>query len=116
MDLSEAVYAVTRRFSREEQFGLTNQLRRASVSIASNIAEGQGRLTAGEFAHFLGMARASTLEVQTQLELACRFRYVETQHIEAVQKQAVELCRILNAVITNLRERKSSRGKEGTSN
>jgi four helix bundle protein len=52
MDLSTAVYSVTRPFPREEMFGLTSQLRRASVSIASNIAEGQGRLTSGEFMHF----------------------------------------------------------------
>ncbi len=49
-------------------FGLTNQLRRAAVSVASNIAEGQGRLTTGEVAQFLGMARGTSLEVQTQLE------------------------------------------------
>ncbi len=57
-------------FREEEMFGLTNQLRRASVSIASNLAEGQGRLTIREFLHFLGVARGSTLEVQTQLEIA----------------------------------------------
>jgi four helix bundle protein len=65
MDLSTAIYSATRSFPREEMFGLTSQLRRASVSIASNIAEGQGRLTTGEFMHFLGMARGSALEVET---------------------------------------------------
>ena len=72
MDLSHEVYQVTRTFPKEEIFGLTNQLRRASVSIVSNIAEGQGRLTQGEFLHFLGMARGSALEVETQLEIAKR--------------------------------------------
>ena len=88
MDLSTAVYAATRVFPKEEMFGLTNQLRRASVSIASNIAEGQGRLTTGEFIHFLGMARGSALEVETQLELASRLEFGEVRDLTEVQFQA----------------------------
>ncbi len=72
---SQRVYTATGRFPKEEIFGLTNQLRRTSVSIASNIAEGQGRLTTGEFVHFLGVARGSALEVQTQLEAACMLKF-----------------------------------------
>ena len=75
MDLSTSVYAVTKAFPKEEMFGLTNQLRRASVSVASNIAEGQGRLTSGEFMQFLGIARGSVLELLTQLELAQRLQF-----------------------------------------
>jgi four helix bundle protein len=61
---------MTQAFPREEIYGLTSQLRRCSVSVASNIAEGQGRLSAGEFRQFLGIARGSNLEVQTQIEIA----------------------------------------------
>ena len=70
MELTKAVYDTTASFPKSEMFGLTNQLRRASVSIASNLAEGQGRLTMREFLHFLGVARGSVLEVETQLEIA----------------------------------------------
>jgi four helix bundle protein len=107
MDLSTAIYAATSAFPKEEMFGLTNQLRRASVSIASNIAEGQGRLTSGEFMHFLGMARGSVLELQTQLELAQRINMGMQSQLEAVQQQATELTKILNSVISKLRDRPS---------
>ena len=106
MDLSQEIYQVTRSFPKEEIFGLTNQLRRASVSIASNIAEGQGRLTQGEFLHFLGMARGSALEVETQLEIAKREGFANATAIERAQSVASEVVRILNAVITSLRKQK----------
>ena len=64
------IYRVTEQFPRAEVYGLTSQLRRAAVSVASNIAEGQGRLTRGEFCHFLGQASGSLLEVETQLSIA----------------------------------------------
>lgn len=105
MDLSTAVYAVTSAFPREEMFGLTNQLRRASVSIASNIAEGQGRLTSGEFTHFLGMARGSALELQTQLDLAKRLGMGAPSELDAAQHSATELVKILNSIISKLRNR-----------
>lgn len=86
-------------------FGLTNQLRRASVSVASNIAEGQGRLTSGEFMPFLGMARGSVLELQPQLELARRLGLGVLAELETAQKQADEVIKILNSVLSNLRRR-----------
>src|ERR1700685_826850 len=93
MDLSHEIYQVTRSFPKEEIFGLTNQLRRASVSIASNIAEGQGRLTQGEFLHFLGMARGSALEVETQLEIAKREGFANVAAIECTQSISSEVVR-----------------------
>ena len=107
MSLAELVYRLTRDFPDGERYGLTSQLRRASVSIASNIAEGQGRLTTGEFAHFLGMARGSALEVETQLELASRLGFCKDESLQvAAQASAEELVRIVNAILTNLRRRK----------
>jgi len=103
MDLSTEVYLVTRAFPKEETFGLTNQLRRASVSVASNIAEGQGRLTTGEFIHFLGMARGSVLEVETQLDLALRLGLGNAEDVIAVQQRATQVARTINAAITGLR-------------
>ncbi len=70
MELTVAIYKLTKGFPRDEIFGLTAQLRRAAVSIPSNIAEGQGRLNTREFRHFLGIARGSNSELQTQLEIA----------------------------------------------
>jgi len=69
MELTVAVYQLTKGFPRDEMFGLTAQLRRAAVSIPSNIAEGQGRLNTREFRHFLSIARGSNCELQTQLEI-----------------------------------------------
>jgi len=116
MDLSVAVYDVTRVFPKEEMFGLTSQLRRASVSVASNIAEGQGRATSGEFIHFLGMARGSALEVETQLELAMRVGLGISDDIRNVQHKATEVVRILNASLSSLRNRKASQSKETNTN
>jgi four helix bundle protein len=72
MEMIVEVYALTKAFPREEIFGLTSQVRRAAVSVASNIAEGRGRLSVGEFRQFLGTAQGSNFEVQTQLDLARR--------------------------------------------
>jgi four helix bundle protein len=70
LDLAVRTSGVTRNFPREELYGLTSQIRRAAVSVSSNIAEGQGRLSPGEFRQFLGIARGSNFELQTQLEVA----------------------------------------------
>ena len=70
MELALKIYRLTQGFPREETFGLSSQLRRAAVSIVSNIAEGQGRLNTREFRQFLGVSRGSVCELQTQLEIA----------------------------------------------
>ena len=102
MILSTSTYSATRNFPKEEIFGLTNQLRRASVSIPSNIAEDNGRITKGEFIQFLGIARGSTLEVQTQLELAARLGYGNKEELDAVQALSIEVLKLLNASISTL--------------
>src|SRR6266704_3485421 len=91
MDLVEDVYRLTRVFPREELYGLTNQLRRAAVSIPSNIAEGQTRSHVKEFLQFLSMAQGSLAEVQTQIELAGRLRYLSPEQVEPTLQRADSL-------------------------
>ena len=77
MDLVEAIYRTTARFPKEELYGLTSQIRRAAVSIPSNIAEGQARNTTRDFLHFLAIAYGSLKEVETQVLIAERLGYID---------------------------------------
>jgi four helix bundle protein len=103
MDLAAEVYRVTRRFPKEELYGLTSQLRRAAVSVPSNIAEGQGRQTTGEFRQFLGQARGSLLETETQILLSERLDHLDHETTENLLKQAAEVGRILNGLLGSLK-------------
>jgi four helix bundle protein len=105
MVLIKRVYEITRSFPADERFGLTNQLRRASVSIASNIAEGKGRCSRGELMQFIGIARGSALEVQTQLEAAKMLGFCGEEEIQEAQLLASEILRILNASLVTLRQK-----------
>ena len=105
MDLSVEVYALTRVFPKDELFGLTNQLRRASVSISSNIAECQSRISKAEFIQFLAIARGSNAEVRSQLVLARRLGYGEESRIEQCESLATEVSKMLNSLITTLRSK-----------
>jgi four helix bundle protein len=78
IDLCEAIYKASSAFPPQELYGLTNQIRRAAVSVPSNIAEGAGRITNGEFLQSVGHARGSLLEVETQVIIAQRFSYIES--------------------------------------
>lgn len=78
IDMCEKVYKITEDFPAEEKYGLTSQLRRSAVSTASNIAEGAGRFSNGEFRHFLGMANGSSYEALTQIVIADRLKYINT--------------------------------------
>jgi four helix bundle protein len=102
MDLVETTYKATRRFPKVELYGLTSQLRRAAVSVPSNIAEGQGRLTPGEFKQFLGHARGSLLETETQILLAGRLQYVSPEEMNDLLKLSAEVGRILNGLIGSI--------------
>ena len=103
MDLAEAVYRLTRAFPKDELFGLTAQLRRASVSVSSNIAEGQSRITKGEFIHFLSIARGSNAEVTSQLILARRLHLGEDDLITKAELLTTEIRKMLNALISTLK-------------
>ncbi len=102
MDLVELVYRVTEAFPRREMFGLTNQLRRAVVSIPSNIAEGQGRGTTRDFLHFLSVARGSLQEVETQMMIARRLNYLDGQAGEELFLLTTEVARIINGLRSGL--------------
>jgi len=86
VQMSVAIYRLTASFPKQEMFGLTSQLRRAGVSVASNIAEGYGRTSTGEYRQFLGMARGSNLEVQTQLVIS---RELDFGDVEALNRAEV---------------------------
>ena len=105
MNLVTAVYQYSKGFPKEETYGLTNQLRRAAVSIPSNIAEGQGRRSTKEFLNFLSVARGSLLEVQTQTEIAKRLKYLAESEAKVLEQQAGTVIRLLNGLIRAL-ERK----------
>jgi four helix bundle protein len=94
-----AVYRMTQDFPREEQYGLTSQIRRAAVSVASNIAEGQGRLSAGGFRQFLGIARGSNFEVQTQLEIARALEIGNPNLIDEAEGLSHEVGKMVYALI-----------------
>jgi four helix bundle protein len=103
MDLTVCIYALTMAFPREELYGLTSQLRRASVSVASNIAEGRGRVTEGEFRQFLSIAQGSTYEVQTQLLVARRLKIGNEQELLKAETLCVETSKMLGALIRSLK-------------
>lgn len=104
MRLAREIYAATGSFPKSEVFALTSQIRRAAVSVPSNIAEGHGRLSDGAFRIFLGHARGSLFEVQTQLELAAGLGYLQAEIAENLNKLCEEIARMLNGLLRVLKE------------
>jgi four helix bundle protein len=100
MDMVVAVYRTTRSFPREETYGLTSQMRRSAVLVPSNIAEGQGRPTRGHFCSFLGHAKGSLAELETQAMIAQRLGYVQADC--PILVQICEVARLLNGLINSL--------------
>ncbi len=99
------VYRCTQAFPKIETYGLTSQLRRAVISVPSNIAEGQGRLSTGEFRQFLGNARGSLMEVETQILVAQDLGYFDQNQSEALLSATAEVGRILNGLLASLPKR-----------
>src|SRR5271170_2423052 len=91
IELSIALYRFTADFPREELYGLSSQLRRAGVSIASNIAEGWGRSSSGEYKHFVGIARGSNFEVQTQIVIARSLGFGAAEKLHTADDLSVEV-------------------------
>jgi four helix bundle protein len=102
MNLVESVYRATNGFPHAEIYGLTSQIRRAAVSVASNIAEGQGRNTTKDFLHFLSLARGSLCEVETQVSIARRLGYIEIQGEEQLLGATDEVSRLLSGLRNSL--------------
>src|ERR1017187_7464624 len=103
MDLTEQVYRVTSDFPRQETYGLTSQMRRAAVSVPSNIAEGKGHRSDPEFVRFLFHARGSLLELQTQILIARRLNYLTEERAGELCGHAAGIGRGLNALINRFR-------------
>jgi four helix bundle protein len=102
MDLVIEIYEITKKFPREEIYGLTSQLRRAAVSIPSNIAEGQARFSKREFKHFLRTSKGSLAEVQTQIAIAARLGFITDAEERELDLQMHELARVLNGLINSI--------------
>lgn len=103
MDLVESVYRVTRDWPKDELYGLTNQVRRASVSVPANIAEGQGRGTDKEFLRYLAIAHGSLREAETHLRIAGRLHYYDEFVLNPILDQAAEVGRLIQGLARSIR-------------
>jgi four helix bundle protein len=104
-ELAKNIYIVTSNFPKEEIFGLTSQIRRSSISIVSNIAEGAGRNTDGEFINFLGIANGSSFELETQLMIALDLGYISDSKSVALQQDLIEIQKMLFTFISKLKSK-----------
>lgn len=102
MDLVERIYAATKQFPKEELYGLTSQIRRAAVSVPSNIAEGQGRKSTNEFLPHLSIVYGSLREVETQILIARRLQYLRQEEINHLLELSAEVGRIINGLSHSL--------------
>ncbi|HEX4032171.1 MAG TPA: four helix bundle protein [Terracidiphilus sp.] len=109
MALARQVYAMSGGMPKTEAYGLMAQIRRAAVSVPSNIAEGHGRLTDLQFRHFLGNARGSLYELQTQIELAADLSYLNKEQMQKLMEQGSEVARLINGLLTSLGRSGSAR-------
>ncbi|MBV8513842.1 MAG: four helix bundle protein [Acidobacteria bacterium] len=103
MALVTEIYHATQNFPAEERYGLSNQLRRAAVSVPSNIAEGQARFSSRDFYRFLSVARGSLVEIETQLQIALNLGYLTKTQGAHLMKSAAELGRILNGLLASIK-------------
>ncbi len=102
------VYELTKLFPKDEQFGLTNQMRRAVVSVTSNIAEGFSRLSYNDKAHFYSMAHGSLTEVQNQLIVARDVKYIANDRFDQIAQQSVIVHKLLTGLIKSTKQRKAA--------
>jgi len=106
MELSVQIYKITKQFPRDEIYGLTSQIRRAAVSIPSNIAEGQARGTDAAFANHVDIALGSTAELETQLNIASQVGYLDKSDLENIIKMIEEITKMLYGLLNHLRKSK----------
>jgi four helix bundle protein len=105
IELVEAVYAVSAEFPKEERFGLTVQMRRAAVSVPSNIAEGHARSSTRDYLRFLAIALGSLAELDTQMLIARRLRFAEEDTIGPLEQESDRLGRMLRNLIRSLKQK-----------
>ena len=105
IDLVRSIYQLTQTFPRDERFGLTSQIRRAAVSVPSNIAEGQARRTTREFIHFVSTAEGSIAEVDTQLVIAIELGICKAPEVQGTFAAIIELRKMLNSLRRRLEEK-----------
>jgi four helix bundle protein len=108
MDLVVMVYELTQGFPKEELYGLTSQLRRAAVSVPSNIAEGHGRCATQEFLHFLAIANGSLKELETQILIAQRLGYANPSTATKILNQTSEVGRINRGLMASLKRKRQA--------
>jgi len=94
MDITEKCYKASENFPKEERYGLTSQLRRSAVSIPSNISEGAGRNTKGEFKQFLGIANGSSYELLTQLYLSTLLNLIKEENVRPIINEVLEITKM----------------------
>lgn len=104
-ELSLKIYRLTKHFPSEEKYGLTSQIRRAAVSVTSNIAEGYGRKTKPEYIQFLYIAYGSNCELETQMLLSGDLGYIKSEDIKQLQEEISEVERMLMALIKSLEDK-----------
>jgi four helix bundle protein len=102
VDFADRVYAATRNFPDDERYGLTSQMRRASVSISSNIAEGSGRSSNKDFAHLIEISYSSVMEVVSQMQIAVRQRFMQENDRAILYMAAEEVARMLSGLKASL--------------
>ena len=105
MDLTEEIYRLVKFLPREKTYALSDQMRRAVVSIPSNIAEGHGRSSTREFINFLSIARGSLTELRTQIQICQRLKYFSESESEFATSLCVEIYKMLNALISRLKSK-----------
>lgn len=113
MDLVEQCYRFSEGFPRGEEFGLRSQLRRSSISIPSNVAEGHGRSTTRDYLRYVSIAHGSLMELETQVLIAARLRYMSDQEVADLLGRTDEIGRMLTGLAKSLRERLSGNATAG---
>jgi four helix bundle protein len=103
IDLVEAVYKLTEIFPKSEQFSLSVQMQRSAISVPSNIAEGSGRMSRGDYIRFLYIARGSLLELDTQIEIANRLGYISNERSERICSLSERVLKMLDGLIFSLK-------------
>ena len=103
MDLTDEIYRLTRKLPKEELFGLTNQMRRAAVSIPSNIAEGNERDSSREYLHFLHISKGSCSELETQMEICLRQKMLTKEDLTNASDACSQVGKMLNSLIDKIR-------------